>query len=1028
MDQEECLAQTVSSTFCLQLNEFQVERTPHQFVEEKCEALATKISSAIRKAKIKHTVPLGDTSFWSKSKIVFPLTYLQQIIKNSEFGKASYAWAPCQKFTSLKTEVIDGKVIKRVYLEIPESVYGERGFLNLQYPLKRAHYMCSCITILSKTFEDGAISFVSGAHEDLLFPNLLITEGDVSVHLIFSGVNLAKPSRFALSQGNFRPTIISPDYKSKELLATPRYNQRVLRTMLELSLMEEIQSSIWDQPNLREALNLLKAWFKSRDLLVFDDMFISSFMLHLLEKSKIRALHQSWVTMKNFLFALEEWCTSEVVSLETEKNTGSDHSEFLKVFDIVLLDRTGTWNIASDITFDDLNKVKNLIVASIPHIGNYQSFEKLFKIEEDFRSSYDEYFRLYLSSTLFENVIKEYVEDVVDWKDRLLAFTRTIQKVVRTAMGERYEHFRCYVDYKNDSWRLNENKSGMPVDMFLVIGFKIRKEWNNPLTVGPVANDPSAKEFRSFWGKKSELRKFADTRICECVVWAEKSSHEIGFEIMKFLSQEKFKIHVKNLNWLSEVPEMLRSDKVAYDKLGVAYASLSRLLRSLKELPLEITNIGGVNPYLRYAEPLGNDMISTQYGRKGANSRVPDHVVIPKFVPSLEVHVKMVYSSKWGDEVEMVNNLTTAFYLKIAESLRELNYVAVATSEELLVVQDDIVFKIIIVSDRLQLIFGRQKKALVATLAPRVETSDVALALKNLEIKYMSGPGLSASIYSFSRRFAVFSDAVQLTKLWLGYQLLSSYIDDYAIEMIVCAAIKDMSFNTPESPWAAFRKVLHFLATYPWVSSPLILDFDQTWKEDQIAELEQKFLKFRPVLPPMVIMNNHDTDGTKWTHNGPTPVIINRITALAKICFKEMDESMLNANKFNLMKTLFKPNTSSYDAVVHFTSKAVTRNQARPKPDNLKLLPVVDFDPFHSLALRLKSVLEPVALVFFNKYGGEEVYIKFKPEPENQKFAVSKCTFKKMENDCLVLNKEEVVETIKVIGRGLVKDVRILKK
>ena len=44
------------------------------------------------------------------------------------------------------------------------------------------------------------------------------------------------------------------------------------------------------------------------------------------------------------------------------------------------------------------------------------------------------------------------------------------------------------------------------------------------VTMGPPADNPEAAEFRSFWGERSELRRFADGAINEAVIW-EKGNH-----------------------------------------------------------------------------------------------------------------------------------------------------------------------------------------------------------------------------------------------------------------------------------------------------------------------------------------------------------------------------------------------------------------------------------------------------------------------------------------------------------------------
>jgi U3 small nucleolar RNA-associated protein 22 len=43
------------------------------------------------------------------------------------------------------------------------------------------------------------------------------------------------------------------------------------------------------------------------------------------------------------------------------------------------------------------------------------------------------------------------------------------------------------------------------------------KSYTNVLVKGPASNLPEAREFRNFWGDKSELRRFQDSTICEAV-------------------------------------------------------------------------------------------------------------------------------------------------------------------------------------------------------------------------------------------------------------------------------------------------------------------------------------------------------------------------------------------------------------------------------------------------------------------------------------------------------------------------------
>lgn len=50
------------------------------------------------------------------------------------------------------------------------------------------------------------------------------------------------------------------------------------------------------------------------------------------------------------------------------------------------------------------------------------------------------------------------------------------------------------------------------------VGLLLSERAHDPMTLGPASVDPASAAFRAFWGDRSELRKFKDGRILECVV------------------------------------------------------------------------------------------------------------------------------------------------------------------------------------------------------------------------------------------------------------------------------------------------------------------------------------------------------------------------------------------------------------------------------------------------------------------------------------------------------------------------------
>uniref|UniRef100_A0A1I7XDB2 Nucleolar protein 6 n=1 Tax=Heterorhabditis bacteriophora TaxID=37862 RepID=A0A1I7XDB2_HETBA len=94
------------------------------------------------------------------------------------------------------------------------------------------------------------------------------------------------------------------------------------------------------------------------------------------------------------------------------------------------------------------------------------------------------------------------------------------------------------------------------------------------------------------------------------------------------------------------------------------------------------------------------------------------------------------------------------------------------------------------------------------------------------------------------------------------------------------------------------------------------------------------------------------------------------------------------------------------------------------KTEKTTMLPVVDFDPIDDLIYNLNSHFHSVALFFYNKYGGDKIGIKWKPQELDVPAKISRCCLHQI-SECsrLSLNKAEVLEGIRLIGRGIVKNI-----
>ncbi|PIO57813.1 hypothetical protein TELCIR_20767, partial [Teladorsagia circumcincta] len=227
--------------------------------------------------------------------------------------------------------------------------------------------------------------------------------------------------------------------------------------------------------------------------------------------------------------------------------------------------------------------------------------------------------------------------DTVNEDDRLARFTTKFMKRIQECLVGRF-----------DNVRMEHLKDGKQNSATYLIGLRATREWTNPLTVGPVATDPAAKEFRALWKEKTQLRKFADARICECMVWAETASESVPRSILQFI-----------------------------------------LIKSAKGLPLMITNIHGISSYLRDTEPYAAEVLCrADQGQIENEHRLLAQRAVPPYNGCVTVHIKLEYSGKWGDTIDGVRQLSAAFYIEIGKYLKAKHgLIAVPTVDQLFVVK-----------------------------------------------------------------------------------------------------------------------------------------------------------------------------------------------------------------------------------------------------------------------------------------------------------------------------------------------------
>uniref|UniRef100_A0A0K0DM64 Nucleolar protein 6 n=1 Tax=Angiostrongylus cantonensis TaxID=6313 RepID=A0A0K0DM64_ANGCA len=337
---------------------------------------------------------------------------------------------------------------------------------------------------------------------------------------------LAKISRFSPNTSNLRISTVYPNIHGKDNESTPLFNQRVLRTLLESDIIRQISTVLLPRKTLISALALASRWFSCRGLLEFDGMFLACFMVHLLNRNVVAEQQDLLTVLRNFFLAIVSWDTSSPTGFYPDDLDSSVVSAHLSAFPVIFLDTTGYFNIASGISMESLLLVKADVAHSLTLLEDYLSFDALFLESHRFYSLFDHYFRLDLSPKCLESLctISDLLLDTVDENDRIANFTKMFIARIHECMDERFDN--VYIQ------RLQCGK--LHLASFL-IGFRVGRGWANPITVGPLATDPKAREFRQLWKEKTQLRKFSDARICECMIWADTTSVAVPYSILQFI-------------------------------------------------------------------------------------------------------------------------------------------------------------------------------------------------------------------------------------------------------------------------------------------------------------------------------------------------------------------------------------------------------------------------------------------------------------------------------------------------------------
>lgn len=984
-----------------------------------------------------------------------------------EIGSYTYETMCCSK------PVID------IAIEIPKKCWEKMDYLNYRYHRKRAFYLAYIAHSLLNIDFIHDLKF-SYQNECYLKPVLLVTLKDfVNVTICVTAYPCSgsfKLNRFVPTKNNVRSEIfeINKDSKEASVEPTPYYNASVSSDVLLPILNEYLIENLGIQ-NIKDGIILLKLWSIQRGLTEgygrLNGFILTMFVAYLLKKQKVSNLMSSYQIFRSALvgFCNQNWIESGITlcdKLENEELQKELSLEILqKHYSVVFADISGYFNICYYVTKETFLRVQHeaKLGLQILEQRSPESFSLLFMNKVTFNKKFE-----YLLHFKSPEKFKEYLKKLLPQEDLLkkqlnygenviAAVFPIILDILKKGLSNRI----VSVDVLKTSttpWSVNEIPPSPNLGQ-VTIGFLLNPDVPlSNIEKGPAADDPKAKEFREFWGNRSDLRRFKDGTIREAVYWPADNIAErrkvfstIIRDVLKRhlnADQDQFSINGTEVDYVLKVPEFILSDfppygtgEEAHMNLLQSFNTLCKQLRNLSEVPLLMASIEGVSSCFRYSEVF--PPLSVLHEEDPNNSFVEGHILklknkgigVPSYTPALKAVITFEGSGKWPDDVEAIKRVKAEFHIEIAKFVNsKLCLMAVPFTTHIDIFKDGYVFRFEVACHK-EIYLLKQ----IRTANGVLKVQDNAES-KRLEISTEILPKLNSILHGLHQQHNTFGTACRLAKRWISSQLKHGFIHDIAVELIIASIyIHPEPYTSPCSPQIAFIRFLTLLASHDWMTTPIIVNLNNGFKNEDINEIHEAFIHQRSTLPPIVIVNPLDRRGDMWTKNKPPALILKRVTILAKASLKTFYD-ILNEAPISDIKTIFRPPLDSYDILIYLERTQISRLRCAIdvytidklsvyksyKFEKNEVFPILEYDPIERYLHELRLNFGKYAFFLHDVYGGDIIAVVWK----RSSFAPKEFEVSSIDNQTLYKNGTQVVpdverilEDFEILGSGLVKNI-----
>lgn len=922
-------ARSATETFKSNIFKLQVDEVLKEIsVEEKYAVQARKFLFSVREA-IGATKAMGPFDFKSAQKSVNTRIPIPREAETTQDIKYKFSYIPPALeginvigSWSLHTTVRRPGRASGIDLYVPmdKSLFEQKDYLDFRYHRKKAYFLASLASQLA------------GIDKLSLEPRFEYFNGHTlrpTLQLVPTGSLAKLGKRLTIHIHTGPPTDIFPLQKlSRDRNAnrevegpTPVYNWSVLADTFAMPLLRYLHYTSSVAPAFNDAVRLGALWLLQREwgsdpakggFGAFEFAMLMASLLNGGSKSGMKRLLPGYSSYQLFkgtlLYIAEESCISLAPSFGTE---GAGPTRLI--------------GKEKGLVFDDCGLD---ILANMPHwASKLLRHDSQLAVDMLNDTTRDRFHALFLKSVSAPHLCFDTHFDLsLPEPENPSEASEEIASILHCAWGQRYIAMKVVPKEShshgtlNSTWSLSSDPPKNEAAEFQVCAVLDGDHADKRVTFAGAEVDNDSDAFKSFWGPKASLRRFQDGSIKDAVVW-EPSLKPITLEAASYSLE-------KHLDATISAPTSLESTLLKHtvpdarmrhttSPPGTGFAAMNtsfqKLGQSLIELrsslPVRIIAVFGTSAALRSASLVEPQPFNPEHTAEGI--------------------IEMESSTRWPSDIEASEKVKSAFLIKIAETIRELQsqYFVVIGLEPC--VDDPTVesafatiqtpegfyFKLRIVSRSTT---NKQPSELIAL-------SDHTRLMTTMTQRY---PGS-------------LSTSIRLVKLWLEKQMLMTHISEPAVELLVLHVFVNSSpWSPPVSGATGFWRALDIIASWDWHENALYLDVDKHIDEE--AEVEnniehqkivtgcdmdyslfqsmnaafEKQRKQDPALTqaPWVVFTKLDLSGIKWTSWEPrsrvAALIAARATALSRAAKPGKPIFKANIADFDLAWSVVGPKTT----------------------------------------------------------------------------------------------------------------------